>query len=155
MTNEEIRYLIHHSLHADLGFIDESGMPAIRRVYCTWHKGIGAHLISTNTSSMHVQALLKKTDACLYFANSDTYEGVCFTGKAIVHFEPKYKEMLWHDGDERYYPKGVADEDYCIIEFISDHARYYRADGIGNISMEELTEFDKNTEFEDYSDLLP
>lgn len=144
MTKDEIMELVNKSLFADLGFIDSDGNPAIRRVFCTWHKGLGTHLISTNTSSMHIQNVLKCSNTCLYFENSESFEGVCFTGKSVVHFEREYKEMMWTEGDEKYYPKGIDDEDYCILEFIAEKGRFYRFDGIGNISNEEIRAFDQN-----------
>ena len=144
MTKDEIMELVNKSLFADLGFIDSDGNPAIRRVFCTWHKGLGTHLISTNTSSMHIQNILKCSNTCLYFENIESFEGVCFTGKAVVHFEREYKEMMWTEGDEQYYPKGIEDEDYCILEFIAEEGRFYRFDGIGNISNEEIRAFDQN-----------
>lgn len=154
MTIEEIMDLVNGSMFADLGFIDDEGMPAIRRVFCTWHRGIGTHLISTNTSSMHIQSMLKRKEACLYFGDSKKFEGVCFTGKVIVHFENDYKEMLWRTGDEQYYPGGVTDEDYCILEFVAEHGRFYSYDGIGNISNDEIVQFDKEAVWKDYYDTL-
>ncbi len=154
MTIEEIDRLIADSMFANIGFIDSTGNPSIRRVFCTWHKGIGKHLISTNTSSMHVQALLLNSDACLYFENSKAFEGICLQGKAIVHFEKEFKEMCWKDGDEQYYPKGVEDEDYCIIEFTAENGRYYRYDGIGNITKQEIGLFDQSKEYVDNYDRL-
>lgn len=149
MTKDEIMNLINSQLFADLGFIDENGKQNIRRVFCVWHKGLGRHLISTNTHSVHTQSLLKKNEACLYFADSDKFLGVCLNGKAVVHFEKEYRELLWHDGDEKYYPKGVDDEDYCIIEFVADAGRYYRYDGKGDLSAKEISDYDKDREFED------
>ena len=46
--------------------------------------------------------------------------------------------MLWNEGDEKYYPAGVDDEDYCVIEFIADEGRFYRYDGKGDISKTEI-----------------
>lgn len=154
MTIGEIDRLITDLMFANIGFIDLNGNPSIRRVFCTWHKGVGKHLISTNTSSMHVQALLLNPNACLYFENSKIFEGICFQGKAFVHFEKEFKEMCWKDGDEQYYPKGVEDEDYCIIEFAAESGRYYRYDGIGNITKQEINLFDHNTEYVDNYDRL-
>ena len=150
MTLKEISNLVNRSRDASIGFLDEEGSPSIRRVFCTWHKGLGVHYISTNTSSMHIQALLKNHRACLYFDDCQRFEGVCFTGEAIVHFEQEYKNLLWNEGDERYYPEGVEDEDYCILEFRADHGRYYRYDGKGDISGEELREFDRDAEMKNY-----
>lgn len=151
MTLKEICNLVNRSEVASIGFLDEEGNPGIRRVFCTWHKGLGVHYISTNTSSMHIQALLKNDRACLYFDDCQNFECVCLTGKAIVHFEQEYKELLWNEGDERYYPGGVEDEDYCIMEFRADYGRYYRYDGKGDISGEELREFDRDAEMINYA----
>ena len=150
----EIDNLITDSMFANIGFIDSNGNPGIRRVFCTWHKGIGKHLISTNTSSMHVQSLLLNPMACLYFENSKAFEGICLQGETIVHFEKEFKEMCWKDGDEQYYPEGVADEDYCIFEFIAERGRYYRYDGIGNITKQEIDLYDHNAEHVDNYDRL-
>ena len=150
MTLDEINNLVTKSTFASIGFIDSNGNPSIRKVFCTWHKGLGLHLISTNTSSMHVQLLLKNGKSCLYFEDCEAFEGVCFHGTVTVHFEHEYRAMLWNEGDERYYPKGVDDEDYCIIEFKADHGRYYRYDGKGDISTEELAEYDKNAMLRNY-----
>ena len=35
------------------------------------------------------------------------------------------KEMIWKNGDEMYYPKGVADPDYCVLKFTAHNGRYY------------------------------
>ena len=153
MTLNEIDSLVKESGFGSIGFLDKEGNPSIRRVFSTWHKGLGGHLISTNTSSQHVQALLKDNRACLYFDNCQTFEGVCFNGTVIVHFDHEYKAMIWNEGDEKYYPNGVDDEDYCVLEFQADHGRYYRYDGIGDISANELAEYDKGTEFVNYAEM--
>ncbi len=150
MTLNEIDHLVKESGVASIGFLDKDGNPSIRRVFSTWHKGLGGHLISTNTSSQHVQAVLNNKKACLYFDNCRTFQGVCFTGTVIVHCDHGHRAMLWNEGDEKYYPNGVDDEDYCVLEFQADHGRYYRYDGIGDISADELAEFDKEAEFVNY-----
>lgn len=150
MTTEEIMNLINRSLFADLGYVDADGRVSIRRVFCTWHKGLGRHLISTNTSSAHVQALLADgRNVCLYVADSERFEGVCLYGTAAVHFEAEFRELLWHEGDEKYYPGGVTDDDYCVIEFAAQSAYYYRFDGKGELSAAEIARHDEGAQFED------
>ena len=149
MTTNEIMDLINRSLFADLGFMDSNGRPGIRRVFCVWHRGLKRHLISTNTSSHHVQCLMKNDEACLYFADNDRFSGICLSGKAVIHFEREYRELLWHDGDEKYYPKGVNDEDYCVVEFVADEGRFYRFDGKGNLSEGDMDRYDAGRQFED------
>ena len=148
MTKDEIMNLVNRSLFATIGYTDETGRPNVRRAFCVWHKGLGRHLISTNTSSAHVQSLLKNGNACLYFSDDSTFEGICLFGNAVVHFDREYKELLWNDGDEKYYPKGVEDEDYCILEFVAESGRYYRYDGKGDLSAAEMAAFDAGREFE-------
>ena len=148
MTNNEIMDLINRSLFAEIGYTDESGRQNIRKVFCVWHKGLGRHLISTNTSSAHVRSLMKNPNACLYFSDSEKFEGICLYGNAVIHSERKLKELLWNDGDEKYYPKGIDDEDYCVIEFIAESGRFYRFDGKGELSGSDIASFDKGREFE-------
>ena len=147
MTIDEVYALIGRSLFATVGYTDESGRQNVRRVFCVWHKGTGSHLISTNTSSEHVRSLSENGKACLYFSDDSTFEGVCLFGKCIVHTEREYKELLWNEGDEKYYPKGIDDEDYCVIEFVADSGRYYRYDGKGDLTGDEIAAFDKGKSF--------
>ena len=148
MTHDEIMNLIDRSLFAEIGYTDESGRQNIRKTFCVWHKGLGRHLISTNTGSSHIQTLLKNDNACIYFSDDKTFEGVCLFGKAVVHFDREYKELLWNEGDEKYYPKGIDDEDYCILEIVAESGRYYRYDGKGDLTYEEICEYDAGKEYE-------
>ena len=148
MTHDEIMQLINRSLFATIGYTDENGRPNVRRVFCVWHRGLGRHLISTNTSSSHIQSLIKYRDMCLYFSDDNSFEGICLFGRAETHFEREYKQLLWNDGDEKYYPKGIDDEDYCILEFVADSGRYYRYDGKGDLSKAEIDSYDAGKEYE-------
>ena len=148
MTHDEMMNLIDRSLFATIGYTDEKGRQNVRKVFCVWHKGLGRHLISTNTSSSHVQSLLKNRDVCLYFSDDRTFEGLCLYGKAVVHLEREYKELLWNDGDEKYYPKGIDDEDYCILEIVAESGRYYRYDGKGDLLNSEIVAYDEGKEFQ-------
>ena len=35
------------------------------------------------------------------------------------------KEMIWHNGDEQYYPGGVTDPNYCVLKFTATDGRFY------------------------------
>ena len=74
-------------------------------------------------------------------------EGLCLFGSITVHFEREYRELLWNKGDEKYYPKGVDDEDYCILEFIAEGGRFYRYDGKGDLSAYEIETYDRGRKF--------
>ena len=153
--------LVNRSLFATIGYTDEEGRQNVRRVFCTWHKGLGRHLISTNTSSAHVKSLQKDgkpfTDLSkiVYFSDDEAFEGLCLFGTLKVHFEKEYRELLWNEGDEQYYPNGVEDEDYCILEFVADSGRFYRYDGKGDLSASEIAAYDAGKEYENrYDDLI-
>ncbi len=154
MTTDEMMNLVDRSLFATIGYADALGRQNVRRVFCTWHKGLGRHLISTNTGSTHVQSLLKNGNACLYFSDDSAFEGLCLFGTIKTHFEKEYKELLWTEGDEQYYPKGVEDEDYCVLEFITEGGRYYRPDGVGDLSASEIETYDKGKELENRFEAL-
>ena len=149
MTERELKSLVSRSLFADLGYTDRQGRIQIRRVFCTWHKGLAGHLISTNTSSGHVESLLLNPTACLYFADSRTFEGLCLQGRAVIHREEAWKRLLWHPEDVKYYPLGVDDPDYCVIEFIAESASYYRFDGKGILTREALAAASAGAVWED------
>ena len=154
MTKDELMNLVNRSLFGTIGYVDEDGKQNIRKVFCVWHKGLGKHLISTNTSSAHVKSLRKNSNACLYFSNDSKFEGLCLYGKFVAHFDRKYKELLWNEGDEKYYPKGIEDDDYCVLEFIADSGRYYRYDGKADLSKEEIEEYDINRKYENGYNLI-
>ncbi|MBQ8971785.1 MAG: pyridoxamine 5'-phosphate oxidase family protein, partial [Clostridia bacterium] len=80
MTKDEIMNLVNRSLFATIGYTDDVGRQNVRSVFCVWHKGLGRHLISTNTSSAHTQSLRKNGNACLYFSDDSTFEGLCLFG---------------------------------------------------------------------------
>lgn len=148
MTHDEIMDLIDRSLFAEIGYTDEEGRQNIRKTFCVWHKGLGGHLISTNTSSSHIKDLLKKDNVCIYFSDDADFEGICLFGKAVIHFDRKFKELLWNEGDEKYYPGGIDDEDYCILEIKAQTGRYYRYDGKGDLTCEEICAYDAGKEYE-------
>lgn len=153
MTHQEMYSLIDRSAQASLGYTDEDGRQNIRMVFSTFHKGIGVHLISTNTSSAHVQSLLKNGNACLYFSDPSTFEALCLSGRAVVHFDREYRELIWHPQDVRYYPGGVEDEDYCVIEFIADSGRFYSGNSEnykGDISKQEIDAMTVGRTFKDH-----
>ena len=148
MTKDELMDLVNRSLFATVGYTDDAGRPSVRRGFCVWHRGLGRHLISTNTSSAHVRSLRKNPDACLYFSDDAAFEGLCLYGKITAHFDREYREPLWNEGDEKYYPKGVEDEDYCVLEFIAESGRFYRFDGKGDLSASDLAAYDAGRGFE-------
>lgn len=148
MTLEEIKAIIDQSLYADLGYIDASGRPAVCRFFSVWHKGIGRHLFSSQTRFIHSQCLMEGGDACLYFWDEASFASVTLFGRAWVTYEHDKKARLWYEGDEQYFPEGVDDPKYCVIEFAADSLTYYREDGKAAVPGAEIAAFDEGSEYE-------
>ncbi|MFH1634039.1 MAG: pyridoxamine 5'-phosphate oxidase family protein [Chloroflexota bacterium] len=88
-------------------------------------EGIKHLYFTTNTSSMRVKQYTDNSRACVYFYDKRFFRGVMLKGTMEVLHDSKTKEMIWRDGDEMYYPKGVTDSDYCVLKFTAKNGRYY------------------------------
>lgn len=80
---------------------------------------------TTNTSSKRVSQFRKNPKACIYFCDANLFKGVMFIGSIEVLEDNESKEMIWRDGDDFYYSKGVTDPDYCVLRFTAIKGRYY------------------------------
>ena len=106
--------------------IDEEGFPNSKAMLPPRKReGIKDFYFTTNTSSMRVGQYNKNEKACIYFFDKRFYRGVMLKGTMKVLMDKKTKEMIWQRGDEMYYPKGVADPDYCVLKFSAQSGRYY------------------------------
>ena len=104
----------------DVGFPNTKAMLPPRK-----REGIKHFYFTTNTSSMRVGQYNNNDKACIYFFDKRFYRGVMLKGTMKVLEDEKSKEMIWQDGDEMYYSKGVSDPDYCVLKFTAQNGRYY------------------------------
>jgi general stress protein 26 len=106
--------------------IDEDGFPNSKAMLPPRKReGIKYIFFTTNTSSMRVRQYHNNPKACLYFFDKRFFKGVMLKGTMEVLQDSASKEMIWKDGDEMYYPKGVTDPDYCVLKFTVQSGRYY------------------------------
>jgi len=111
-----------------LSSVDEDGFPNTKALLKPRKRiGIKEIFLTTNTSSMRVKQYLNNSKACLYFYNQRFLKGIMIKGNIQVLEDKKSKEMIWKEGDEMYYPKGVTDPDYCVLKFSAIEGRYYSA----------------------------
>lgn len=87
--------------------------------------GIKHIYFTTNTSSMRVSQYMNNPKACVYFYDKRFFRGVMLKGTMEVLQDSQSKEMIWRNGDEMYYSKGVTDPDYCVLKFTAQKGRYY------------------------------
>ena len=106
--------------------VDENGFPNTKAMLPPRKRENIKHLFfTTNTSSMRVKQYSKNPKACVYFFDKRFFRGVMLRGAMEVLRDGASKEMIWKDGDEMYYSKGVTDPDYCVLKFIANDGRYY------------------------------
>lgn len=129
----EIKKLRENSPVAYVGSVNEAGFPQIKGMLVPEHESMKTQYFSTNTSSKRVGQFLKNPKACVYYCDEANFAGALFTGTMEVCTDHETKAMLWHDGDEIYYPKGVDDEDYCVFKFTAETVNYYH--GLSNVTL--------------------
>jgi general stress protein 26 len=106
--------------------VDEMGFPNTKAMLPPRKReGIKYLYFTTNTSSMRVKQYTDDSKACVYFFDKRFFRGVMLKGSMEVLQDGKTKEMIWREGDEMYYSKGVADPDYCVLKFTAENGRYY------------------------------
>jgi general stress protein 26 len=106
--------------------VDEAGFPNTKAMIPPRKReGIKHIYFTTNTSSMRVKQYTDNPKACVYFFDKRFFRGVMLKGTMEVLQDKASKEMIWKNGDEMYYSKGVADPDYCILRFTAHNGRYY------------------------------
>jgi general stress protein 26 len=106
--------------------VDENGFPNTKAMLFPRKRENIKHLFfTTNTSSMRVKQYSKNPKACVYFFDKRFFRGVMLRGAMEVLQDGASKEMIWKDGDEMYYSKGVTDPDYCVLKFTAHNGRYY------------------------------
>jgi general stress protein 26 len=117
-TREKIKTLIDTASTVWVASVDEDGFPNIKAMFANdKHEGMRVHLLSTNTSSRRAGQFTKNPKAALYFCAPEQINGVMLRGTMEVCTDARHRELLWNPGDEKYYPKGVTDPDYCVLRF--------------------------------------
>jgi general stress protein 26 len=126
--------LIERSNICLLGTNSENGFPNIKAMMNAKHEGIHRIWLSTNASSRRVQQLKNDNRACVYYVDDKDFKGLMLIGTIQIVQDLKSRQMLWADGDERYYPLGVEDPDYSVLCFTAHKGNYYHK--LKNITFE-------------------
>lgn len=117
--------------------VDADGYPNTKAMLPPRQRdGIRTLWFTTNTSSMRVAQYRENPRACLYFCDTRYFRGVMLIGTIEVVEDAETKEMIWRDGDTKYYSGGVTDPDYCVLRFTATKGRYYANFGSEDFSIE-------------------
>lgn len=118
--------LIDNASVSIISSVDKDGFPNSKAMLPPRKREDIKHLFfTTNTSSMRVRQYSDNPKACVYFFDKRFFRGVMLRGSIEVLQDSSTKEMIWRQGDEMYYPKGVTDPDYCVLKFSAQNGRYY------------------------------
>ena len=111
---------------AFIGSVDADGFPNMKAMLPPRKReGIKEFWFSTNTSSERVSQYRSNPKASIYFYDRRFFRGVMLRGTMEALEDASSKEMIWLDGDTKYYAEGVADPDYCMLKFTAQNGRYY------------------------------
>lgn len=111
---------------AFISSVDEDGFPNTKAMLPPRNReGIRTFYFTTNTSSMRVAQYRENPKACIYFCDRRFFRGVMLKGTMEILEDAISKEMIWQEGDTKYYPLGVSDPDYCVLKFTAQTGRYY------------------------------
>jgi general stress protein 26 len=125
-TSKTIGNLIDKTGVSIISSVDNDGFPNSKAMLPPRRRdGIKYFFFTTNTSSMRTAQYLSNPKACIYFFDKRFFRGVMLKGTMEVLHDSESKEMIWRQGDEMYYPKGVTDPDYCVLRFTAAKGRYY------------------------------
>ena len=138
-TKKEIRALRENSKIAYIGSVNDEGYPQIKAMMVLEHESMQVQYFSTNQSSKRVRQFQKNPKASVYYCSTGTgFKGALFTGVMEVCTDHDTKAFLWRENSEKYYPKGVDDDDYCVFKFTADTVNYYHGLKNTTLSVKEL-----------------
>lgn len=137
----ELQRIIKSERTCVIGSVDSEGIPNIKgmlrpRIIT----GLTTYYFSTNTSSQHVMQFHQNRRASIYFHKRFLfYKGVLLKGTMDILTDDDAKKMLWKKGDEKYYPGGVTDPDYCVMRFTAVAGRFYAKRNSEDFPVEDTT----------------
>jgi len=106
--------------------VDNEGFPNTKAMLPPRKReGIKNFWFTTNTSSLRVAQYRVNPQACIYFFDKRFFRGVMLKGTMEVLEDAESKELIWQEGDTRYYSQGVTDPDYCVLKFTAQSGRSY------------------------------
>lgn len=100
----------------------EGQFPAYREIYAAADDPLLVH-VSTNTSSEKVRQLRREPRVSMYYCVPGTFHGVMLSGEVAEVGDEAVKDRFWQPGWEIYYPQGMRDPDYTILEMRPARAR--------------------------------
>ena len=117
--------------------VDEDGFPQTRAMFNLRNKEKWPKLVplfvdhgddfmiifSTNTSSTKIEQMKENPKVSVYYCQPEEWKGVMLSGAIEIVSDLSLKKSLWHDGWEKYYPKGYDDPDHTVLRLFPTSAK--------------------------------
>lgn len=130
--------LVERSSNVVVGSIGDDGFPNMKMMFnARVREGLTTFYFTTNTSSLRTAQFLKRPQASLYFSDQRHFNGLMLLGTMEVLEDQEHKDLIWREGDERYYPLGPTDPDYCVYRFTALKGRFYASLGSIDFDIQE------------------
>jgi general stress protein 26 len=136
---EEIKLLLQDAKTVIVSSVNESGYPNTKAMLALERDGLAIHYFSTNFSAKRTGQFQKNSKACIYYMNEKEFKGLMLVGEMQVLTDRESKARLWRNGFEIYYPKGIDDDDYCVLKFTASYGNYYHGLKNSTFTMEEAS----------------
>ena len=138
--NKDICELVINTPIAFVSSVNQDGFPNTKAMLNLKRDDIKTHYFSTNLSSKRASQFQANPNACIYFCEQANFKGLLLVGSMEVMTDRPTREMLWVDGFEMYYPKGIDDDDYVVLKFTAQWGNYYHGLQNSTFTIEELLE---------------
>ncbi len=123
----EAQDLVNRSGIAMLGTVDEKGYPNIKAMMKMENEGLKYIWFCTNTDSNRVIQLQANPKSSVYFVDFEKWMGLMLIGTMEIRQDVASKHRLWHEGFDKYYPRGIDDPDYTVLRFTATEGHFYHA----------------------------
>jgi general stress protein 26 len=81
--------------------------------------------ISTNTSSSKIKHIKENPKINAYYCDPEEFKGVMFGGLVRIIEDMNIKRKIWLDWWTKYYPEGLEDPDYALLQLKPNLAQFY------------------------------
>ncbi len=126
MTKEGIIQFIKTQKTSIISSVDADGYPWTRALVQPRHIDGNDIYFATYTSSNKVKHYNKNSKASIYFyEKGKNFQGVMIKGTMKVLTDQDTKDRFWLPFYKRFYKKGVADPEYCILKFTCEEAQWF------------------------------
>ncbi|MGM5630189.1 pyridoxamine 5'-phosphate oxidase family protein [Apibacter raozihei] len=118
--------LIDHETLAFIGSIDDEGYPNIKAMLAPRKREkLKIFYFTTTSSSIKMDHYKENPKSSIYFCNHNSFTGIMFKGKMEILTDYETKKMIWREGDQEYFLRGIDDPDFSVLKFTAESGRYY------------------------------